>query len=162
MVVFTVSGLWHGANWTFIVWGALNGIFYMMETLARKQFPSVHLPKWLQVAITFNLICITWVFFRANSVTDGMFVLAQIGKVLIGVTESLRNSVPRGIFLPTLYGLVGVLILIYVNLLERKALLQQRLAWQRSALKWAVYYFLGYGTLVLGNLSNKQFIYFQF
>lgn len=162
MAVFTTSGLWHGANWTFVIWGALNGIFYIIETLGKKQFPSLSLPKWLQVVVTFNLICVTWVFFRANSVSDGIFILAQIGKALIGVTESLRNSVPRGIFLPTLYGLFGVIVLVYVNLLERKTLLQQRLAGQKPILKWAAYYFLGYGTLVLGNLSNKQFIYFQF
>ncbi|OQW46799.1 MAG: hypothetical protein A4S09_02510 [Proteobacteria bacterium SG_bin7] len=165
MVVFTVSGLWHGANWTFIVWGALNGLFYMVETITKKQLAKVtdfELPKWAQVFITFNLICVTWVFFRANNVTEGFFILQQIGKSFFGMGKSLIASIPLNVSAPTAYGLFGVLILLYANLLERKTLIQTTIGNQVTAVRWTLYVALAYGTIILGNVSAKQFIYFQF
>lgn len=165
MVVFTLSGLWHGANWTFIVWGALNGIFYLVETIVKKQmatFTSFKFPKWFQVFITFNLICITWIFFRANNVTEGVFILQQIGSALKGAGASIGNIFPFSVLSPTVIGLMGVILLLYVHLLERSLLVQARIGKQPTLVRWALYMGLSYGTIILGNVGAKQFIYFQF
>ena len=87
-IVFLVSAIWHGANWTFIIWGALHG-FYMVFSLITKnmrnqiihairltQFPRVH--ALIQIGTTFSLVCIGWIFFRANNLSDALYVLTHL------------------------------------------------------------------------------------
>ncbi len=87
MITFLVSGLWHGANWTYIVWGTLHGLYGVVgraTSSARKKlktyfyldkFPT--LSKTLSIFTTFILICISWVFFRANSLEDAFYILTH-------------------------------------------------------------------------------------
>ena len=79
LIVFAVSGLWHGANWTFVVWGILNGVFVILSKMLssrtqalKKKLPA--LPRFL----TFVLINILWVFFRADSLHDAVQMIARI------------------------------------------------------------------------------------
>lgn len=76
-IVFLLSGFWHGANFTFIFWGALNCSFFFLESkmdfLGRSKWP-----KALQIFVTFNLICLTWIFFRSANVGQGMSILSNI------------------------------------------------------------------------------------
>lgn len=65
MIIFTVSGLWHGADWSFVLWGALHGAAMVLERISRDK---VALPKWLGFLLTFGFINVTWVFFRADSI----------------------------------------------------------------------------------------------
>ncbi len=76
IIVFVVSGLWHGASWTFIIWGCLHGIFYLLY----RNFENVikKLPNLLGIFITFQLVVLCWIFFRANSLDDGIFILKSI------------------------------------------------------------------------------------
>ena len=77
MVVFVLSGLWHGANWTFAIWGSLHGVYMVLSNATRKwrrrmttffridRHPVIQ--RWIQVGVTFHLVLFAWVFFRANS-----------------------------------------------------------------------------------------------
>ena len=87
-IVFLVSGLWHGANWTYIIWGALNG-FYLVFALVSHKFrnkmnhltgieKSPWLNRFLQISITFLLSCFAWIFFRANHVTDAFLIIKKM------------------------------------------------------------------------------------
>ena len=78
LITFTVSGLWHGANWTYIIWGFIHGIFNYLETLTRGK---ITLPKWLNklgVIYVFFIVVTAWVFFRANSVQDAFIVFSNM------------------------------------------------------------------------------------
>jgi D-alanyl-lipoteichoic acid acyltransferase DltB (MBOAT superfamily) len=88
MITFLISGLWHGANWTFFVWGALNG-FYMIfgrftsgirasiaEKIGLNKHPVFH--NGLKIFTTFLLVNIGWVFFRAKSVAEAKHILKKI------------------------------------------------------------------------------------
>jgi alginate O-acetyltransferase complex protein AlgI len=87
MLTMTLGGLWHGANWTFVVWGVLHGLFLSINHLwnetARKiiKLDRISSPAWLKVAFTFFITCIAWTFFRASDVNaafrmlEGMLLL---------------------------------------------------------------------------------------
>ena len=79
--MFLVSGFWHGAKWTFIVWGALHGAYIVVETLiikviGKREPNAVQL--WLQRGLTFGLVVFAWIFFRANSLGDAMYVIQNL------------------------------------------------------------------------------------
>jgi D-alanyl-lipoteichoic acid acyltransferase DltB (MBOAT superfamily) len=81
---FLISGLWHGASWCYIAWGAIHGLFLSASTLykpfQKKIYRRLGLEKWRlarawQVVVTFHLICFAWIFFRAGSISDGLYVV---------------------------------------------------------------------------------------
>lgn len=82
-VVFLLSGIWHGANWTYIIWGMLNGIYRIGQEIIRKcikplEFNYVVLykvKKIIKIIITFSLICLSWIFFRANTMNDAVHII---------------------------------------------------------------------------------------
>jgi D-alanyl-lipoteichoic acid acyltransferase DltB (MBOAT superfamily) len=87
LIVFIISGFWHGANWTFIIWGALHG-FYLVFAIATKKLrhainTAIHLPAnskvnhLLQVVSTFCLVTFAWIFFRANSLSDAVYIIKK-------------------------------------------------------------------------------------
>ena len=76
IIVFLVSGLWHGANWTFILWGFLHGVANALTRMFKKQWNSMH--TVLQWMITFLFINVTWIFFRADSISQAVTVIKKI------------------------------------------------------------------------------------
>ena len=86
--VFVVSGLWHGANWTYVVWGALHGFYQIVGNLTSKMraaiversghAPSDTLVVWVRRVITFTLVCFAWLFFRANSIPEALTLLKTL------------------------------------------------------------------------------------
>ena len=76
MIVFLVSGLWHGANWTFLLWGALHGIVMVFEKMTN--FTSLKLPRWIKISITFLLVTFGWSLFRADSIRDAVLLWQQL------------------------------------------------------------------------------------
>jgi alginate O-acetyltransferase complex protein AlgI len=171
MVVFVVSGLWHGAKWTFIIWGALHGTYLILEILFRK-IPAFREPRkgrffaFTRWFITFHLVVVGWVFFRANNVHDAMVLLRDMAHLNI---HQLGLNVDLGyesIFFSKIeimlsFALVGLLLLI--NWWEKKNPLTESFQKLRPLYRWSVYYFLVLMIVFLGNYSNKlDFIYFQF
>jgi alginate O-acetyltransferase complex protein AlgI len=175
-IVFLLSGLWHGANWTFIVWGALHGAYLICGSLtdrARAAWrPAVE--RWLgttalalcQRTMVFVLVCIGWVFFRAadferagdvfSAMLTGWHNLAHPLSLAAqnGHTDVSRRAV--------LIGLFFLSVLFAVHALERRRPLQPWLdslaGWQR----WWVYSALIGSMVFLSPDSGDQFIYFQF
>lgn len=162
-VVFLLSGVWHGANWTFVAWGLLNALFYFMmeraKTLLPRAFSSrVLTPLW--VVVTFNLIAITWVFFRADSLNSATGILGKIFEfVFTGVKEGRAVHESRGFFN---VGIICALLTLAAEFAVQGN--PQLVARFRTTtwMRWTAYFLLFYGTLLLGNLGAKQFIYFQF
>lgn len=66
-LVMLIGGLWHGAAWTFVIWGGIHGVFLALERYLGRRLPRVRLPRVLQVAATFFVVCISWVYFRADN-----------------------------------------------------------------------------------------------
>lgn len=78
MTVFTLSGLWHGANWTFLLWGVYHGALLTAQNLLQSRKPRRTLPVWLSRILTFGLVCIGWAFFRAPQVSTAVSMLQAL------------------------------------------------------------------------------------
>ncbi len=150
-IVFMISGLWHGANWTFVIWGALHGSFLVVENIRKKWWPSLRLPGALQWLLTFLLVCITWVFFRAASVQDAFLVLRKIFTLSFGAPLHTPFNLAEMIFCILLIALL---------------LLKEKRGWTfHPSGNLAFYSSLAGIALVIyffGVFNYTQFIYFQF
>lgn len=81
MITFLASGLWHGASWTYVIWGGLNGVYLVVENLIRDLFGSkkkIGKIKVLHIIITFMLIDFTWIFFRAETISDAVYIITHM------------------------------------------------------------------------------------
>jgi D-alanyl-lipoteichoic acid acyltransferase DltB (MBOAT superfamily) len=174
MLVFAVSGLWHaglgyGVGWTFLVWGALNGAYQWIALATRplwrrlgELWPRVgrSLPLTvLRVLLTFHLILIAWVFFRAKSIGDALLILQKIGARLIEM-PSLLAQYPFTAEHWLGFGLIGFLLV--VEILDERRSTFRRLAAAPVALRWGVYYLAIFSLLILGRWQGREFIYMQF
>jgi alginate O-acetyltransferase complex protein AlgI len=173
LVTFLVSGLWHGANWTFVCWGAAHGIYLVAaiwteaprERLAAAtglaRLPGLR--HALQVATTFALVCIAWVFFRAIDVGDAFYIITHMFQGLSFSAESLAGLLDLGLDgFQWIVALVAIAILEFVQWLERSGKLDPGLSAQPTYVRWAAYYALVVGTLFFGSFTQAEFIYFQF
>jgi alginate O-acetyltransferase complex protein AlgI len=191
MVTFLISGLWHGANWTFIAWGALHGIYSvvalrtaniragLIHTIGLDRLP--HFLGVIQVVTTFGLVSFAWIFFRANTLADALYIVThlfsgydQINLKLLSeqILATLGNNLQLKILVPSLNGLhVGVIVLLELVLLEVAQWLQQRsgttgieqlLVRKPFLLRWGLYYAMIFNILLLGVFEQSAFIYFQF
>jgi D-alanyl-lipoteichoic acid acyltransferase DltB (MBOAT superfamily) len=77
-LTFVISGLWHGAAWTYVIWGALHGLGAIATRQAERSGWYEHVPRALRQAILFLFVCVTWVFFRANSLGDACVILERM------------------------------------------------------------------------------------
>lgn len=173
-IVFLISGLWHGAALTFVVWGAIHGILVVFEKLYYKSQQKMYSKlKWntkrfsfklYRVLITFTLVTIAWVFFRADSFASA-----------IDVFDNLKNLKINHFFNGTIYKyglsehevriLLGSIILLFtVEILNVKFNIKKRIFKQNIVLRWGIYFSIIFFLLIFGYYNNEQanFIYFQF
>ncbi len=92
MIVYLVSGIWHGANWTFIFWGVCHGLFCVISRRFKKQFDQIH--PALNWCLTFGFVNLMWIFFRADSIGDAFTIIRKICSVnIVGIPQELINTV---------------------------------------------------------------------
>ena len=165
LVTFFVSGLWHGANWTFIVWGALHGLFQIMEKalfgdIIKKELKQIkhHLTllRFCRIIVTFLLVNFAWIFFRMPSLSDSM---AFIKKILSSFCHFDFNMV--GVVMLA-YLVLGLIPLIIFEFIQEYCPLFLRKAEEYVVIRWATYLFLALGFVLFGVHDNSQFIYVSF
>lgn len=159
LITFLVSGLWHGANWTFLVWGGLHGLYLIIENLVSNQRMNSLLADYLSLRIVkrvfiFVAVSIAWVFFRANTVSDAIVIL----------TKAIQ--IDRNVFLEAktlFYGSIAIAILVVLDIFaERKG---KDNVLQNEACSFgiiALFVALVIAIFYLGVFDGGQFIYFQF
>ena len=89
-ITFAIGGLWHGAAWTFVIWGALHGLGLAVVRFWQMKMRKATLPGWWQYAsivLTFHFVTFTWIFFRASSVENAMQILARIGSLTVSAAN---------------------------------------------------------------------------
>ncbi|MGM0499181.1 MAG: MBOAT family O-acyltransferase [Bacillota bacterium] len=176
-VTFLVSGLWHGAAWTFVIWGGLHGLYQIISISTvkiRKNIKSMiginKLPllnKWWQVLVTFSLVNFGWIFFRANSLADAVYVVNNLFSSLgtqLSSWENFRAAViGYGLNQSELIIAISVIIIMEsVHLMQRKVSVREFLNQKPLVFRWAAYYALIILILALGVYGETEFIYFQF
>ena len=159
---FTISGLWHGANWTFVVWGFLNGLYYVPLMLRNRQrehtgdvAPGRLLPTvrdGLGIALTFSATLVAWVFFRAASIGDAILYIG-------GAFAQPWYSGAHGGFAKPLA--LGVVVLAIEWLQREREHALEISSWSVPA-RWSTYLVCLVALLILGNYGHREFIYFQF
>jgi len=176
-ITFLISGLWHGAAWTFVIWGALHGAYMVVSVATAKKRKLIKeklklragsfLDKIWQVAVTFTLVNIGWVLFRANNFSDAIYVYKnslkaireQIGEISnFGDVSDLLNTTGDTLFAVS----VGIAILLIANLIQRKPNFYFRFQSLSIYYRWPAYYALILIILFLGTFESEEFIYFQF
>lgn len=168
ILVFLLSGLWHGANWTFLLWGLLHGAFVLIGNATDPLRVRVRTALGLESSrvysawrcfLTFNLVAGAWVFFRASSIDDAVLVLSRIA-------AAYPASVGDVILQPSFHWVVTLAAIGAMVAVELKTLpdmLRTTLLQRPTALRWAWYYAVIFAILAFGVFENPaKFIYFQF
>ena len=178
LIIFLASGLWHGASWLFVIWGALHGLYFVAGRLTRRgrerlanftglsRLPRVR--KAFGVVTTFALVCVAWIFFRAQSVEDATYIVTHLftgADKLIAHPTNLNEW--RKSFGGLGLGMVKIALLsglLFEGLNYLHARFDLRRWWRGLpvAIRWAGYYGVVVWILVFGNSGAAQFIYFQF
>ncbi|MDP6909266.1 MAG: MBOAT family O-acyltransferase, partial [Flavobacteriales bacterium] len=166
-VIFLVSGFWHGANWTFVVWGALNAAYFMPLLLTKKNRSNLdmvasekHFPSMKELSymlVTFGLTVISWIFFRARDLDHALSYISEIMS---------RSLLTMPVFVNGEKALITVIltsIFIVVEWIGRRdqfAIASIGLNWSKP-LRWFFYFGIATVTLLFGG-QKHEFIYFQF
>ncbi len=163
MLTMLLGGLWHGAAWTFVVWGGIHGFYLCVEHARRSRRARLHLPdppdtaarRWTQRLLTFNLVCFAWVFFRSESLSNAF--------------ELLRRLVdPSHWFEPAPLVTIGVLLAIAAGIIEQYV---PRATWGRAMSRFSYFAPVAQGlvlgvviliTNTMGPRGVAPFIYFRF
>jgi alginate O-acetyltransferase complex protein AlgI len=170
VITFTFSGLWHGPRWGYIVWGLSHGLLLAAAFLFRRSSPGAQAGRgiWrrgIQVAkilVTYHLVCITWIFFRSETVSDAFMIIGKIGAGVVSalsLPETAIGSAPLARY-AKIFLLVLLVEVVHVAGLER--VIHKGLPKLPLPVRWAVYYSLILAVILFGAYEGKGFIYAQF
>lgn len=171
-IIFLVSGFWHGANWTFIVWGALNALYFLPLLLLNKNrnnleivaegrlFPS--LKEFFQMAFTFAITVFAWIFFRSESLGHAFTYIGDMFSGLLrksSVIEAINFVLYRtGFVLP--FMILLFMIIEWLGRQHQYAIAHTGLSWPRP-IRWSMYLMIAFAVILFAG-KEQQFIYFQF
>ncbi|SIR10259.1 MBOAT family O-acyltransferase [Pontibacter lucknowensis] len=179
-VVFLVSGFWHGANWTFLVWGALHGIYQVFGEVTKDQRNGLakrfgltkasSMESILQMVTTFTVVCLAWVFFRANTIGDAWYISTHM---FTGLEESVRTIVfnieglrEEWLILgrSTIFFALGILAIMVLLVIDwfREKNMNISLEVLPSSIRVFAYGAVIAFILLFGRFDETEFIYFQF
>lgn len=179
MAVFLLSGLWHGAAWTFVVWGFIHGSLRVFEEIiakpkqayeSRLRSSSRKVYNVVSSLIVFVFVCFAWIFFRANGLSDAFYIVSNLFDDISGWTSlsyinAVRSSMLIGfknVLAPLILGL-GVMLFVWYRRETKKGVHSLLKNWPIIP-RWAVYYSFAILIVIMFILgdNNEQFIYFQF
>ena len=176
MITFLISGIWHGASWTFIAWGALHGAYLIAETVIMKpinaalkilSIENLFAVNAAKTAITFGLVCFGWILFRAETFDDAIFIMTHLlydidrwGEV----PYVFRTLSDMGLGMAQLLAvLVCIILLIITDISADTGNIHEKLMDKPADLRFAFYLLIGLLIIALGVFHNgTDFIYFQF
>jgi alginate O-acetyltransferase complex protein AlgI len=159
-ITFLVSGLWHGANWTFIIWGALHGIYMIVYYVSSINSKRISGNKYINVFFTFNLVLFAWIFFRANSFHDAFHVIKKIFSI-----DQLSSyfTLPNFNHYMICISIASIIFIEIVQLYLRNRTLENILSDKSAGLRYTIYSLVILFFLNFAMFHNpNSFIYFQF
>lgn len=156
-ITFLVSGVWHGANWTYVLWGTLHGFYIICENLIRKYLYTPDetnlISRVFNTCITFALVSFALIFFRANSINDGFVI---VGKILTDWGPLFVNKIVFS------YGILALLILLVKDIKDAYGINVNFMHSKYYLVRYMSTLFLVVYILLFGELNAGSFIYFQF
>ncbi len=170
MIVFVVSGLWHGANWTFVAWGLVHGGYILAANTTQKvrlrlaectglaRLPRIQ--ALARIAIMNLLVTFAWIFFRAVNLKDALYIASHIWNITrVPQEEVFSLGLPRFEMMFLIVAIAGVFACEYLR--QHPPLLAKQI-WQRPKARWLVYGAAIYTIVFFGVFQRVEFIYFQF
>jgi len=169
LITFIVSGFWHGANWTFLIWGGLNGLYYIPELAFKGSFkktPYIAFDKYLPSlkefvgwGTTFMLTVVGWVFFRSETVNDAFRYLGNIFSKPFFIYKSdfgVYNIISNKLIV------IFIVLLLLLEYLSRNKDHVLQIENQPAIIRWSIYYVVVLTIIGFGQFRQIDFIYFQF
>jgi alginate O-acetyltransferase complex protein AlgI len=168
LITFSVSGLWHGANWTYVIWGFLNGLYLVVGTLTKKWrnriWVSVGLHentvirKAIMLMTTFVLTCVAWIVFRARNMDDAIYVFTHLAS-----DWNFHHIATQQFFLRQLPVAFAAILALEIGQLWNKVVSIPSLVLRLpTPARWALYTGFVMAVVLFGVYRQMQFIYFQF
>lgn len=162
LIIFVVSGFWHGANWTFVIWGLLNGLYFlplMLFNINRNNMGVTAQGKLLptiketgQMLITFFITLIAWIFFRSDNVGQAFHYVSELFSASLFTMPELKK----------LYFVPVVFLFIIIEWVSRDKKHALEIGNLPVYVRWPIYLIFGFVVLLSFNNSPNSFIYFQF
>jgi hypothetical protein len=190
MLTFIISGLWHGAAWHFVLWGALHGAFQCLERIFEENFQKFGerqdkaISHFVCIAVTFILVCYAWIFFRAKDIETAFLInrklfllpkeiftyIANISHA--GIIGTIRSAFSLGKapnqpidgygLTAGFYAVISIFVLVACDFLCRKESGLVKIMRLPMALRWILYYVLIIAIILNWSVSKSEFIYFMF
>lgn len=175
-ITFLVSGLWHGANWTFVIWGSLHGIYSVIERIISELKPIDNsfknrersfISKLANTLMVFVLVDFAWIFFRANNLSDAFYIIRHlfsgIGSQLTSIGSISATLINMEIMKYDVLILGCSLLTMFIyHILKENGFSSKKVLSRSRVFKWGFYYILILWVLIFGYYGSTTFIYFQF
>lgn len=166
IITFLISGLWHGANWTFVAWGGIHGIYLVVEKMVGVRVPKSRVRYILHVITTFALVCVAWVFFRANTFSDAIYIVTHLGfdpREILNMHQIKADLLNIGLDkFQWIISFFSIVMMFIVQYLEERESIIDRIRRKPVLFRWSLYYVLIMAIIFLAITNNQEFIYFQF
>ncbi len=166
MLTFLVSGLWHGSNWTFVVWGGIHGFAQVIENrlLPKKHRTSTGLVKAIRIAFVFCFCAFAWVFFVSNSIGDAFYVITHfftgIGDPINYIISGYSNiGMVKSVMVPVTFSICLLAVYDYISL---KYDCIEIISKQKKIVRYSIYWILVIIILSIRAGGAAEFVYFQF
>lgn len=168
IVTFLISGLWHGADWNFVIWGLIHGTYIITSIITKNirekiceitgfsRGPLLH--SFLRALFTFHLVAFSWIFFRANSLSDALLIVSKIFDFSEPVAPSYLALGSYGFAIV----IIGILAAEVIDHQLRKGKFKRYFEQKPIYIRWASYLLLLILIIILGIYDKVEFIYFQF
>jgi len=174
-IVFLVSGLWHGANWTFVIWGAMHGTAMVIEAFTsswRKKI-ATKIPSFLNNFFgkfySFSFVAFAWIFFRAKNTKLAFDIIRKLPGAFADILRIVKHprllmnnsilSVDAG---QIVFYIVLLLILESIHRIEKEKHIYELIALKPAIVRWSLYFIFVFLIYYCGVFNNREFIYFQF
>lgn len=173
LFTFVFSGLWHGANWTFVAWGTLHGVYLVSATMSQKWRTQLHkktgllkrkkLHKVVKVVTTFTLVCFAYILFQARSISDAAYIISHLhtgwSNPLPGLSALINHR-----WAPMAFGVLGIAVVVWADATGPAKPDQHLLTGKPRWVRWTANYACAASIAILGAFEhgNADFIYVQF
>ncbi|MBL6962864.1 MAG: MBOAT family protein [Bacteroidetes bacterium] len=167
LLTFALTGLWHGAQWTFVLWGLIHALYLLLEFFTKKHRKKLlsffgiskksYGIKFLSILFTFSLVSFAWIFFRAGSVSEAFHI---VSKIFSHWEYNIYPLLDKGFYV--LGGLFSLLLLFIVELFMKNKPFEELFLNRPRFIRWSFYYLLLTLIIFMGYFGDVEFIYFQF
>ncbi len=175
VITMFICGLWHGSQLTYILWGFFHGSYLVFSFITRKLRGKIRkelkikknsfILKLFRITVTFSFVTFGWIFFRANSIPDAVYIITHLFSGWAGIFNipGLLQAISFGLLKKELaVAVVSVFFMIFVHILRKDDTLEQLISKQKAVLRWSIYLVILLWILVFGESGGEDFIYFRF